>query len=85
MLSEYIMTDDKWHFEKTVNVGHIATTIVIAISAFWFFSDMQQAIKSNSQRIDFLELQRAEDRKSVEKRLDKIESKIDRLLESQFK
>ncbi len=85
MISEYIMADEKWHFEKTVNVGHIVTTIAIAVSAFWFFSEMQQAIKSNTQRIDFMEFQRAEDIQRVEKRLDKIEVKIDRLLESQLK
>lgn len=84
MLSEYFMTDEKWHFEKTVNVGHIITTIAIAISAFWFFSEMQQAIKSNTQRIDYIESQRNEDIRRVEKRLDKIEAKIDRLLESQI-
>lgn len=80
-----------WHFEKTVNFGHIFTTILLIASAFWFISDLEQATKANRQTILFMQeryekdmarinAQRDEDIERVEKRLDKIEAKIDKLL-----
>lgn len=49
--------DDRWHIGKTVDVGHILTTIVLVASAFWFISDL-------NTRIAVIEA-RAEDRDKV--------------------
>ncbi len=85
------MAQDTWHIEKTLNVGHILTTLTMAVGALWFISDMQQSISENRQTIAHIQerhkidmarvdSQREEDIRRVEKRLDKIDSKIDRLL-----
>lgn len=36
--------DDQWHIGKTVDVGHILTTIILVASAFWFISDLNTRI-----------------------------------------
>ena len=68
-----------WHVKRSLDVGHIITTLVIAVSAVTAFSGQNEKISLNAQRIDYLESQRTEDSERVEKRLDKIEEKIDRL------
>jgi len=68
-----------WHVKRSLDVGHIITTVVIAVSAVMAFSGQNEKISLNAQRIDYLESQRNEDAERVEKRLDKIEEKIDRL------
>jgi hypothetical protein len=36
--------DDQWHVGKTVDLGHILTTIILVLSAFWFISDLNTRI-----------------------------------------
>jgi len=36
--------DDQWHIGKTLDLGHITTTVMLVIGAFWFFSDLNTRI-----------------------------------------
>ncbi len=36
--------DNKWHFRKTVDAGHLTTTIALTLGAFWFFADLDKRI-----------------------------------------
>ncbi|WP_299262901.1 hypothetical protein [uncultured Psychrosphaera sp.] len=73
---------EQWHMKKEVNLVHIITTIGIFVSCFWYFSDLDKRIAANEQSISYVQSLRTEDQKRVEKQLDKINAKLDRLLES---
>ncbi len=36
--------DDQWHIGKTIDAGHILTTAILVMSAFWFISDLNTRI-----------------------------------------
>lgn len=71
----------KFHLEKSISVGHILTTLVIAMSAFTYFSNFDKRISATEQEIEFIKAQRVEDARRIEKRLDSIDAKLDRILE----
>tara|TARA_B100000929_G_C15420389_1_gene391162 strand:- start:105 stop:365 length:261 start_codon:yes stop_codon:yes gene_type:complete len=73
--------NQRFHVEKSISVGHILTTIVMLVTAFSYFNDFDKRLIQAEQSIEFLRAQRAEDSKRVEKRLDSIDKKLDRLLE----
>nr|WP_136252864.1 hypothetical protein [Ningiella ruwaisensis] len=78
-MSDLISKKD-WHIEKSVSVGHILTTIIIVVGGFTYFSEQDKLISANAQSIEFLKAQRAEDLRRIEKRLDLIDSKLDKLI-----
>lgn len=77
-------TGQRFHVEKSVSVGHILTTIVMLVTAFSYFSDFDKRLSQAEQSIEFIKVQRAEDSKRWEKRLDSIDKKLDKLLESRL-
>jgi uncharacterized membrane protein YukC len=82
-LSDYLtMSQEKFHIEKSISVGHILTTLVLIIGAFTYFTDFDKRISATEQEITFLKAQRVEDARRIEKRLDSINEKLDKILES---
>lgn len=72
-----------WHIEKSVSAGHILTTIVIAASVFLYFGELDKKVSANQQSIEFLKEQRQEDLRRIEKNLDGINKKLDKLVNAQ--
>jgi hypothetical protein len=72
-----------WHIEKSVSVGHILTTVVIAATVFMYFGELDKKVSANSQSIEFIKEQRAEDLRRIEKNLDGINEKLDKLVRAQ--
>jgi len=72
---------EHWHMKKEVNVAHVITTVAMVVSCFWFFSDLDKRIASNTTEIEHIKTQRTEDQRRIEKSLDSINKKLDRILE----
>ncbi len=70
-----------WHMEKKFNLAHIITTVALIVSAIFYFMDLDKRIDHNAQEIKHVKQLREEDQQRLEKRLDSINSKLDRLLE----
>lgn len=75
----------QWHMKKEINVAHIITTITLLVSCLWFLSDMDKRITTNTTQIVHIQEQRKEDLARVEKRLDSIERKLDKLISNSSK
>ena len=73
--------ENKFHIEKSISVGHIITTIVLLVGGIQYLSDFDKRIAPAEQDIEFLQQQRAEDARRIEKRLDSIDKKLDRILQ----
>lgn len=74
-------TENKFHIEKSISVGHIITTIILLIGGIQYLSDFDKRIAAAEQDIEFLQQQRVEDARRIEKRLDSIDEKLDRILQ----
>ena len=80
--------NEDWHLEKKISVGHILTTMTIAISAVWWASSIEKRVEKNRQAITYLqerhnELLRRIDANRIEMRVDlkDINKKLDRINE----
>ena len=79
-----------WHLDKTISVGHLVSTVVIAVSVFSWAVTLDKRVEQNSLSITHLKEQQATDRKQVQEMrteikqdLRDINAKLDRLIESQ--
>jgi hypothetical protein len=36
--------DNPWHFKKTIDVGHVTTTVILALAAFWWFANLDKRV-----------------------------------------
>lgn len=43
-----------WHLDKTISVGHLLSTVVIAVSVFSWASAVDRRVEQNAQAIDYL-------------------------------
>ena len=48
-------TDNKFHIEKSISVGHIITTLVLLIGGIQYLSNFDKRIAAAEQDIEFLQ------------------------------
>ncbi len=79
-----------WHLDKTISVGHLLSTVVIAISVFSWASAVDRRVEQNAQAIDYLKREQTkqsqnisdfraefkEDFRQVEQRMDAVRIEI---------
>jgi hypothetical protein len=56
---------------------------VIAATVFMYFGEIDKRVSANQQSIEFIREQRAEDLRRIEKNLDGINKKLDKLVSAQ--
>lgn len=69
--------DNKWHMKKEIQLGHLITTFTVAISCVVYINKIEQ-------RVAVMEAQMISQRESailLRSQLDKINDKLDRLIE----
>lgn len=79
--------NEGWHVKKEVNIAHVLTTAAVIFSGFWFFADLDKRIDNNAIELRHVKLTRVEDQKRqandqqrIEKGLDGMNAKLDKLL-----
>lgn len=77
----------KWHFEKTINVGHLITTITVAVSVVVWAMKMDARVTvledARVQQARFNEKQETADKEilaAVREHLKDINAKLDKLI-----
>ena len=68
---------DRWHLKKEIQLGHILTTVTVAVSCIIYVNKIEQ-------RVAVIEAQVAAQHESaglLRAQLDKINDKLDRLIE----
>jgi hypothetical protein len=66
------MTDERWHLDRRVSVGHIVTTILVAVSAAVWMMRLESHILAQSARIDWIEQAVKEDQVEIKSTLRRI-------------
>ena len=81
----------EWHLDKNVSIGHIVSTLIIAMSVFSWAMAIDKRVEQNAQSITFLTYnqKRVENRvdltrQEIRQDLQAINSKLDRLIERQI-
>jgi|GEM_PF-2113486 len=71
---------EQWHMKKEINLAHVIVTVSMVITMMWFFADLDKRIDGNTKDITHIQEQRTEDVQRTVKQLDKINTKLDKLL-----
>ena len=92
MMPERDEDGGSWHLDKRVNVGHMLTTAMLFGAMLVSVNDLQDQVVRNTAefkhqreiiaRVEVISAQRDRDTKA---QLDRIDSKIDRLLDRELK
>jgi len=84
------MIDDRrgWHIDKGIGVAHIITTVMLIVTAIWFFAGQDRRIAVLEIGVHNLQQSRLQDQARTEKKFDElktdlrmISAKLDRLIE----
>lgn len=80
---------ESWHLSKSINVGHLLTTILVVISAFAYINSFDKRLAESELKIIYLkESQQAqvartdEKFKDIKSDLKDISKKLDRIIGS---
>jgi len=72
---------ERWHLKKEIQLGHLITTFVVAISAVLYINKIEQ-------RLSVVETQVLAQRESatlLRQQLERMDAKLDRLIEKDHK
>lgn len=82
-------TQTRWHLKKELQIGHIITTCTVLFSVIWYAGKLEQRIAlveqtvaQQRERDDRQDKMAAEALQMVRQQLDRLESKMDRLIEA---
>jgi hypothetical protein len=77
-------TENGWHVDKRVSIGHIVTTLAVAVGALVWFTDLDKRTALNTEAVAQvrLDMQHMEERNlraldEIRAALVRIESKLD--------
>ena len=83
---------EPWHFKREIQVGHLITTLTVAVSMVWYVSKLDQRIAVVESQIQLQhERDERQDKQNgdaielLRRQLDKMDAKLDRLIEQRSK
>jgi hypothetical protein len=71
-----------WHLKREVQIGHVITTITVLFSVVWYAGKLEQRIALTEEKIQQVVASQKERETNLAQRFDRLESKIDRLIET---
>lgn len=81
--------DSHWHLDKRVSVGHILTTLSVAVGVIYYaatletrLAELAGADKVHDAKIEAIVQAQTRGQEMLTRRLDRMEGKLDRLIES---
>ena len=73
--------ENNWHLSRSVSIGHLVTTAVVAIGAIMYLGDIKENVALNSQNIQNIKEAQGSMFARIEKSMDKMDAKMDRLFD----
>ncbi|MBU6955751.1 hypothetical protein [Hahella sp. HN01] len=79
-----------WHLDKTISVGHLISTLVIAISVITWAGSIDRRVEQNALAVKYLNEEQVQQRQRIDAVRNEIKTdlraindKLDRLIERQ--
>ena len=70
------MPAENWHLEKTVSVGHIVTTISVAVGVVLYISGIEQKVDTNTLEQAHIKNDLSRVERKVDERVSKVAEEI---------
>jgi len=81
--------DSHWHLDKRVSVGHILTTLSVAVGVIYYASTIETRLaelagadRVHDAKLEAVMQSQTRGQEMITDRLDRMEGKLDRLIES---
>jgi hypothetical protein len=81
MIKQHMQEDRGWHLKKEIQLGHVITTLSVIVSVIWYAGKLEQRIALTEQQVTQIVSSQKDREAMLVQRLDKIEAKLDRLIE----
>lgn len=76
---------ESWHLSKSIDLSHLLVTATIVIAGFIYITEMRKDIDINAMQIANNEQRLSESEERIVKRLDTIDTKLDKLIKKVYK
>ena len=73
--------EEQWHLSKTVNISHLATTVVLVVGMVSYIGDIERAVAIQENEITNIKAKMREHKSSYDEMFNRIDKKLDRLFE----
>lgn len=71
-----------WHIDKSIGISNLVATVLLIVGGLSYLNNQDKRISANAQSIEFIKTQRQEDMQRIEKRLESIDKKLDKIIGS---
>ncbi len=71
--------EDSWHLSRTVNISHLATTVVLVIGMVSYIGDIEKAVAVQHAEITNIKDKMSAQISSYDSLFERIDSKLDKL------
>lgn len=80
--------EEQWHLSRTINLSHLATTLVLVVGMVTYVSDIEKQVAIQGSMIEHIKNDMVKTAKNnhdmfkrIEKTMDKMDAKMDRLFQ----
>jgi len=75
------MNNEQWHISKSLSIGHLATTLSVAVVAVFYLTNISHETNINKIRIQNNDRKIHDLNKSINEKVDRINIKLDRIID----
>ena len=72
---------ESWHLSRTVNISHLATTVILVIGMVSYIGDIEKAVAVQQAEILNIKAKMHQQISSYDSLFERIDSKLDKLYE----
>ncbi len=72
---------ESWHLSRTVNISHLATTVILVVGMVSYIGDIEKAVAVQQAEITNIKDKMTEQISSYDSLFERIDSKLDKLYE----
>lgn len=72
---------EKWHLSKTVNISHIATTVLLVVGMVTYIGDIEKSVAVQEVEIQNIKVKMEDRARRESEMFARIEDKLDKLFD----
>jgi hypothetical protein len=73
------MEDNHWHIDKRITIGHLITTVTVAVSVILYVTAVEKRVALLESKFDMTQTASREQERRMDKQFDKVLSAIEGL------
>jgi len=75
------MNNEQWHISKSLSIGHLVTTLSVAVGVVFYLTNISHATEMNSMKIENNDKTIRNLNKSMDETVARIHVKLDKIMD----